>query len=81
VIAAGPPSEVLTPQVLRELYGADMIVVQQDGMLLVGDVPSAFREAHERAAHPAVPAAHFGEAPPPHEHGQPEGHEHGRADR
>ena len=81
VIAAGPPSEVLTTDVLRELYGAEMIVVQQDGMLLVGDVPSAFREAHERAAHPAVPAAHFGEEPPPHAHGKPEGHEHRAAER
>ena len=80
VIASGAPTEVLTPDVLRELYGADMIVVQQDGMLLVGDVPSAFREAHERAAHPAVPAAHFGETPPPHEHGD-DAHEHHAKER
>src|SRR5207237_8226287 len=70
LVAAGTPAEVLTPDVLRALYGAEMLVVQQDGMLLIGDVPSAFREEHEREAHPVgVPAAHFGERPPPHEPG------------
>ena len=80
VVAAGTPAEVLTPEVLRQLYGADMLVVRQDGMLLIGDVPSAFREDHERAAHPeSVPAAHFGETPPPHEHGPGSDHVHAAA--
>ena len=78
LISAGTPAEVLTPDVLRELYGAEMLVVNQDGMLLIGDVPSAFREEHEREAHPvSVPAAHFGEIAPPHEHGPGTDHEHG----
>jgi ABC-type Mn2+/Zn2+ transport system ATPase subunit len=77
VVAAGTPAEVLTPDVLRELYGAEMIVVNQDGMLLVGDVPSAFQDRHLRREHPAdVPAAHFGEAPPPHGHGPAGDHVH-----
>jgi len=81
VVSAGTPAEVLTAGTLRELYGADMIVVNQDGMLLVGDVPSAFRDEHVRTEHPEhIAAAHFGEAPSPHVHG-PEGdhlhaHEH-----
>jgi ABC-type Mn2+/Zn2+ transport system ATPase subunit len=79
IIAAGSPGEVLTPDVLRELYGAEMLVVEQDGMLLIGDAPSAYRDEHERAAHPEVAAAHFGDTPPPHTHGPGE-HEHGEQD-
>jgi len=79
VVAAGTPNEVLTPEVLRELYGADMLVVRQDGMLLIGDVPSAFRDEHERADHPLdIPAAHFGERPPPHDHEAGADHVHAR---
>ncbi len=77
VIAAGTPNEVLRHDVLQELYGAEMLVVRKDGMLLVGDVPSALREEHERADHPeGVLAAHFGEEPPEHEHGAGADHEH-----
>jgi zinc/manganese transport system ATP-binding protein len=81
VVAAGTPDEVLRPDVLRELYGADMLVVRQDGMLLVGDVPSAFREEHARAGHPeGIAAAHFGEEPAEHAHGAGEDHTHARGD-
>jgi zinc/manganese transport system ATP-binding protein len=77
VVAAGTPDEVLRVEVLRELYGADMLVVRQDGMLLVGDVPSAFREEHARAGHPeGIAAAHFGEEPPEHSHGAGAEHQH-----
>src|SRR6266516_3039519 len=77
VVAAGTPDEVLTPSVLSELYGADMVVIQQEGMLLIGDVPSAFKDEHARAQHPQeVPAAHFGEQPPPHAHDEGAGHTH-----
>ena len=79
VVAAGTPNEVLTEGVLRELYGAEMLVVRQDGMLLIGDVPSAFQEEHDRAAHPEVPVAHFGEVAPPHDHGPGADHAHDRA--
>src|SRR5712691_7960970 len=47
VVAAGTPNEVLTEGVLRELYGAEMLVVRQDGMLLIGDVPSAFQDEND----------------------------------
>jgi zinc/manganese transport system ATP-binding protein len=77
LIAMGTPQEVLTPDVLSELYGADMIVIQQEGMLLIGDVPSAFREEHPRAQHAQdVAPAHFGEQPPPHKHDAAAGHSH-----
>jgi ABC-type Mn2+/Zn2+ transport system ATPase subunit len=81
VVAMGTPNEILTAEVLRELYGAEMVVVRQDGMLLIGDLPSAFRDEHDRAAHPeSIPAAHFGEAPAPHAHGPESDHDHRRAD-
>jgi ABC-type Mn2+/Zn2+ transport system ATPase subunit len=79
LIAMGTPQDVLTPDVLSQLYGADMIVIQQEGMLLIGDLPSAFKDEHARAQHPEqVPAAHFGEQPPPHQHGEKTGHTHER---
>ena len=79
LIAMGTPQEVLTPPVLSQLYGADMVVIQQEGMLLIGDLPSAFRDEHARAQHPReVPAAHFGEQPPPHQHDEASGHTHQR---
>jgi zinc/manganese transport system ATP-binding protein len=69
IVAAGTPDEVLREDVLRELYGAEMLVVRQDGMLLVGDAPGAFRDEHARAGHPeGIAAAHFGEEPPAHDH-------------
>jgi ABC-type Mn2+/Zn2+ transport system ATPase subunit len=77
VVASGSPQEVLTSANLRELYGAEMVVVEQDGMLLIGDVPSAFRDEHDRAQHAEdVPAAHFGEEPAPHAHGPGGDHTH-----
>ncbi len=77
IIAAGTPNEVLRGDVLQELYGSEMLVVHKDGMLLVGDVPSAFRDEHERADHPqGVPPAHFGEEPPAHDHGPGSDHTH-----
>jgi zinc/manganese transport system ATP-binding protein len=70
LVAMGTPAEVLRTDVLRDLYGADMVVLEQDGMLLIGDRPGAFREEHDRDEHPEdVRAAHFGELAPPHTHG------------
>ena len=78
VVATGTPKQVLQPDVLRELYGADMIVVERDGMLLIGDVPSAMQDEHPREGHASnVPAAHFGEEPAAHGHGDYGDHSHG----
>jgi ABC-type Mn2+/Zn2+ transport system ATPase subunit len=54
VVAAGSPSEVLTRATLRALYGSEMLIVRQDGMLLVGDRPSAIEDEHFRAGHAGV---------------------------
>ncbi len=70
ILAQGSPLEVLRPDVLRALYGAEMIVVQREGMLLIGDAFSATVEAHDPAGHGSVmPPAHFGTPAPPHGHG------------
>jgi ABC-type Mn2+/Zn2+ transport system ATPase subunit len=77
VIASGRPREVLTSANLRELYGAEMVVVQQGGMLLIGDEPSAFQDEHDPAEHAEdVRPAHFGDEPEPHEHGPESDHRH-----
>src|SRR4051812_6307091 len=77
VVAAGRPEEVLTSSNLRELYGAEMVVVEQDGMLLIGDEPAAFVDRHDPAEHADdVLAAHFGRDPEPHEHGPEADHDH-----
>ncbi len=77
VVAQGTPDQVLTPGVLRALYGAEMVVIRRDGMLLVGDAFSATVEAHDPATHPAdMPRAHFGEEPAPHGHGPDDDHRH-----
>jgi ABC-type cobalamin/Fe3+-siderophores transport system ATPase subunit len=54
IVDAGPPSEILTTDTLRELYGAEMLIVRQDGMLLVGDRPSAIEDEHFQTGHAAV---------------------------
>jgi zinc/manganese transport system ATP-binding protein len=77
VLAQGTPEQVLTPGVLRELYGAEMVVIRREGMLLVGDAFSATVDVHDRAAHPeSTPPAHFGDEPPPHQHGPQSDHRH-----
>jgi ABC-type Mn2+/Zn2+ transport system ATPase subunit len=77
VVATGTPQEVLHSDVLRDLYGAEMVVVNEGGLLLVGDVPSASVDEHVRDLHsPGTPAAHFGDEPPPHEHGAETDHVH-----
>jgi zinc/manganese transport system ATP-binding protein len=54
IVGAGPPGEVLTTETLRALYGAEMLIVRQDGMLLVGDRPSATEDEHFQAGHTGV---------------------------
>jgi ABC-type cobalamin/Fe3+-siderophores transport system ATPase subunit len=76
IVAEGTPEQVLTTQVLRDLYGAEMVVVNREGMILVGDAFGATVDPHDRELHPeGTPAAHFGDVPP-HEHGADADHVH-----
>lgn len=54
IVRAGPPAEILTAETLRALYGAEMLIVRQDGMLLFGDRPSAIEDEHFREGHRGV---------------------------
>ena len=45
IIADGTPREVLTPEVLKATYGADMPVTQYRGMTLVAETPHRFGAA------------------------------------
>ena len=59
VIADGAASEVITPDILRETYGADMPVTEYEGMVLVAEAPHFFGRHHH---HPA------GSGEEPHTH-------------
>ena len=54
VIAEGPPETVFTPDILRQTYHADMVVLRQDGMTFI---------ANRSLAHPRGPARHLAHRP------------------
>ena len=56
VIADGPPAAVFTPEVLRRTFGAEMIVVVHDDLLLAADLPFG----HGDGAHPHHAHVHHG---------------------
>ena len=39
IVAEGPPAEVYTSEILKRTYGADMTVIQHNGMTLVAETP------------------------------------------
>jgi zinc/manganese transport system ATP-binding protein/zinc transport system ATP-binding protein len=41
LIAEGPPNEIFTPEILRQTYSGDLVVLQQDGMVMIGERPHA----------------------------------------
>ena len=42
ILAEGPPSQVISPEILKLTYGADMPVIEYDGMTLVAESPHHF---------------------------------------
>ena len=38
-VAEGPPAEIISPEVLKQTYGADMPVIRHEGMTLVAESP------------------------------------------
>ena len=42
VLAEGPPSEVITTEVLKLTYGADMPVIHYEGMTIVAESPHSY---------------------------------------
>ena len=49
VLAEGPPSEVISTENLRRTYGAEMPVIEYEGMTLVAESPHHFRRNGNRA--------------------------------
>ncbi len=41
LIAEGPPNEVFTAKVLQDVYTGEMVVLHQDGMVMIGERPHA----------------------------------------
>jgi zinc/manganese transport system ATP-binding protein/zinc transport system ATP-binding protein len=41
VIAEGPPNEVFNPEVLKQTYSGELVVIHQDGMVMIGERPHA----------------------------------------
>jgi zinc/manganese transport system ATP-binding protein/zinc transport system ATP-binding protein len=56
IVAAGPPSEVYTPEILKRTYGAEMTVVQYAGMTLVAETPHLIGRSND-PRHNARPRA------------------------
>src|SRR5262245_61412148 len=50
VIAQGPPETVLTPEVLRQTYNADMVVLRQDDMTFIANRSLAHPHVAEQGA-------------------------------
>jgi zinc/manganese transport system ATP-binding protein len=50
VLAEGPPSRVITPEILKLTYGADMPVIHYQGMTLVAESPHLFTRNNEQPA-------------------------------
>ena len=48
ILAEGPPSQVITPEILGLTYGAEMPVVQYQGMTLVAESPHFFGQNGQR---------------------------------
>ena len=56
ILAEGPPSEVISPRILRMTYGAEMPVIEHQGMTLVAEMPHHFaRNGKGKAADGAAP--------------------------
>jgi zinc/manganese transport system ATP-binding protein len=54
IIAEGPPSDVYTPSILKRTYGAEMTMIQHEGMTLVAETPHSIGRAsarHKARAH------------------------------
>ena len=65
VLAEGPPSSVFTPEVLKLTYGADLPVVEHQGMTLVGELPHRFGRNEQRMSPTASPGDGEKNAGPP----------------
>ena len=79
IIAQGNPDEVFTAPILNRTYSADLRVVRQDGMILVGDAaPHRLRQAL-RHTHEGYEHAHHEHESDDHEHSEHSEHSDAKA--
>ena len=77
ILAEGPPSDVITTEVLRMTYGAEMPVIHYNGMTIVGESPHSYGTNGKDTA-PPVHVHHPGGDPEDEaSHVQAASHEHG----
>ena len=55
VLAEGPPSSVITPEILKLTYGAEMPVIHYQGMTIVAERPHVFTRNNEPEGSAAEP--------------------------
>ena len=61
ILAEGPPSEVITTEVLRLTYGAEMPVIHYDGMTIVAESPHSYGSNGDVTGSAEVPPVHVHE--------------------
>ena len=50
ILAEGPPAQVITPETLKLTYGAEMPVIQYQGMTLVAEIPHHYARNGEESS-------------------------------
>ncbi len=61
ILAEGPPSEVITTEVLRLTYGAEMPVIHYDGMTIVAESPHSYGVNGDTNGKTSLPPVHVHE--------------------
>ena len=61
ILAEGPPSEVITTEVLRLTYGAEMPVIHYEGMTIVAESPHSYRRNGDSDGKVSLPPVHVHE--------------------
>ena len=61
ILAEGPPSEVITTEVLRLTYGAEMPVIHYDGMTIVAESPHSYGRNGDSNGKTSLPPVHVHE--------------------
>ncbi len=81
IVADGPPHRVITPHILREVYGAEMPVIQYQGMTMVAESAHFWIDRNGEEPLATVPDDSHREAVLPHVHltrdNVPTHHHHG----
>jgi len=61
ILAEGPPSEVITTEILRLTYGAEMPVIHYEGMTIVAESPHSYGRNGDSDGKASLPPVHVHE--------------------